>query len=107
VVAHPDGEAIHPDSFTQTFNRVVAKTGMPRIRLHDLRHTPASLMLKERVPIKKERMPIKLVSERLGHATQGFTMATYQHVLPDMQADAARVFADLLTSTAFNPVEGR
>lgn len=72
---------------------------MPRLRLHDLRHTHASLMLKERVPIK-------VVSERLGHATPGFTMATYQHVLPGMQADAAQIFANLLSSTGFNPVEG-
>ena len=54
----------------------------------------------------KERIPIKVVSERLGHSTPGFTMATYQHVLPGMQADAARVFAGLIASTGFNPVEG-
>jgi hypothetical protein len=54
----------------------------------------------------KERVPIKVVSERLGHATPGFTMATYQHVLPGMQAEAARVFASLIASTGFNPVEG-
>ena len=53
----------------------------------------------------KERVPIKVVSERLGHATPGFTMSTYQHVLPGMQADAARTFANLLSSTDFNPVE--
>jgi integrase len=99
VIAHPDGEPIHPDSFSQTFNRLVARAGVPRLRLHDLRHTHASLMLKEHVPIK-------VVSERLGHATPGFTMATYQHVLPGMQADAARIFAGLLSSTVFNPVEG-
>ena len=99
VIAHPDGEPIHPDSFSQTFNRLVARAGVPRLRLHDLRHTHASLML-------KEHAPIKVVSERLGHATPGFTMATYQHVLPGMQADAARVFAGLLSSTVFNPVEG-
>lgn len=41
-------------------------------------------------------MPIKVVSERLGHSTPGFTMATYQHVLPGMQAEAARIFASLV-----------
>jgi integrase len=41
-------------------------------------------------------VPIKVVSERLGHAHPGFTMATYQHVLPDMGADAAARFAGLL-----------
>jgi site-specific recombinase XerD len=55
----------------------------------DLRHTHATLLLKAGVPIK-------VVSERLGHATPAFTMATYQHVLPGMQAEAARTFAALL-----------
>jgi len=73
---------------------------VPRLRLHDLRHTHASLLLEERVPIK-------VVSERLGHATPGFTMATYQHVLPGMQADTSRVFAGLIRSTGFNPWRGR
>jgi integrase len=99
VFASPTGRPIHPDAFSKTFERIVATAGVPRLRLHDLRHTHASLLLKERVPIK-------VVSERLGHATPGFTMATYQHVLPGMQADAARVFAGLISSTGFNPVEG-
>jgi integrase len=98
VFATPAGEPIHPDSFSQTFNRIVAHAAIPRLRLHDLRHTHASLML-------KESMPIKVVSERLGHATPGFTMATYQHVLPGMQADAARLFAGLIASSGFNPAE--
>ena len=71
---------------------------VPRLRLHDLRHTHATLLLKAGVPIK-------VVSERLGHATPGFTMATYQHVLPGMQAEAARTFASVIASTGFNPVE--
>ncbi len=99
VFASPTGEPIHPDNFSKSFERIVSSAGIPRLRLHDLRHTHASLLLKERVPIK-------VVSERLGHATPGFTMATYQHVLPGMQADAARVFAGLIGSTGFNPVEG-
>jgi integrase len=59
------------------------------IRLHDLRHTHATLLLKAGVPLK-------VVSERLGHATPAFTMAVYQHVLPGMQAEAATVFAALI-----------
>ena len=59
------------------------------IRLHDLRHTHATLLLKAGVPLK-------VVSERLGHATPAFTMAVYQHVLPGMQAEAAEVFAELI-----------
>ena len=51
----------------------------------------------------KEQVSIKVVSERLGHSTPGFTMATYQHVLPGMQADAARVFAGLIAFTGCLP----
>jgi integrase len=85
------------------FNKLVARSGLPRIRLHDLRHTHATLLLKAGIPIK-------VVSERLGHATPGFTMATYQHVLPGMQAEAARTFSQLRDdsitfSTGFHPVE--
>jgi integrase len=83
------GEATHPDLFTGAFKRVVAHLDLPQLRLHDLRHTHAPLLLKAGVPIK-------VVSERLGHATPGFTMATYQHVLPGMQAEAAQRFAELL-----------
>jgi integrase len=63
--------------------------GVPPIRLHDLRHTHATLMLKHGVPSK-------VVSERLGHSTPAFTMAVYQHVLPGMQRDAANTFARLI-----------
>lgn len=76
---HTERQSVHPDRFTQVFTRLVANAPVPRLRLHDLRHTHATLLLKAGVPIK-------VVSERLGHATPGFTMATYQHVLPGMQA---------------------
>ena len=58
----------------------------PRIRLHDLRHTHATIALKAGVPIK-------VISERLGHENPAFTMKQYAHVIPGMQADAARVVA--------------
>ena len=41
-------------------------------------------------------VPLKVVSERLGYSTPAFTMATYQHVLPGMQAEAAATFATLM-----------
>ena len=62
--------------------------GVPAIRFHDLRHTHGSLLIKEGVPVK-------VVSERLGHSNIAFTMQTYQHVLPGMQADAARTYERL------------
>jgi integrase len=94
-----EGRPIHPDLFSRGFSRLVATVDVPRLRLRDLRHTHATLLLKAGVPIK-------VVSERLGHATPGFTMATYQHVLPGMQAEAARTFEALIaSSTEFHPVE--
>jgi integrase len=86
VFAHPDGQPIHPDVFSQTFDRRVRSLDVPRIRLHDLRHSHATLMLAAGVPVK-------VVSERLGHATPAFTQSVYQHVMPGMQADAAAAFS--------------
>lgn len=83
------GHALHPDLFTQRFDRLVAKSGLPRIRLHDLRHTHASLALAAGVPLR-------VMSERLGHASPEFTMKQYVHVLPGMQAAAAQQIADLV-----------
>ncbi len=80
---------MHPDIFSQIFDRIVEKLDVPTISLHDLRHTHATIMLKAGVPVK-------VVSERLGHASAAFTMSVYQHVLPGTQAEAAAVFANLL-----------
>jgi integrase len=84
---------INPDVLSQTFARVVRGSGVRRIRFHDIRHTHASLLVQEGVPIK-------VIAERLGHSHPAFTMATYQHVLPGMQADAAARFAKLLEPPA-------
>jgi integrase len=89
VFAKPDGSWIHPHSLSQLFDRKVAKLDVPTISLHDLRHTHATLLLKAGVPVK-------VVSERLGHANVAFTMSIYQHVLPGMQAEAAATFATLI-----------
>jgi integrase len=89
VFARPDGKPIQPEYVTRTFDRLVAKHGLTRIRFHDIRHTHATLLLKAGVPVK-------VVSERLGHASPGFTLDVYQHVLPGMQAEAAQIFDGLL-----------
>ena len=59
----------------QTFERLLAKLDLPRIRLHDLRHTHATILLQQDINPT-------VVSERLGHASVSFTMDVYQHVLP-------------------------
>jgi integrase len=89
VFTKVDGNWLHPDLFSQTFDRAVARLEVPKISLHDLRHTHATLLLRAGVPVK-------VVSERLGHANVAFTMSVYQHVLPGMQAEAAATFAGLL-----------
>jgi integrase len=86
IFAHPDGSWINPDYFSQVFDRHLAKSDLPKIRLHDLRHTHASILLKQGVPLK-------VVSERLGHSNPAFTLSVYQHLLPGMQADAAKAFS--------------
>lgn len=84
-----DGSPLHPDFFSQTFDRTVARLGMRRIRLHDLRHTHATLGLAAGVPPR-------VMSDRLGHSTVAFTQDVYMHVIPQMESDAADQIADLI-----------
>ena len=85
VFSWPDGRPLDPDVVTQAFHRIAGKAGLKNIRLHDLRHTHATLMLKAGVHPK-------VVSERLGHANIGITLDTYSHVLPGLQEAAAERF---------------
>ena len=89
VFAREDGGPIHPDYFSQTFERTVKKLGLPRIRLHDLRHTNATLGLAAGIPVK-------VISERLGHATTSFTQDVYMHAIPALEEDAADRLGRLL-----------
>lgn len=96
VAAKQTGEPIHPHSFSQAFERLVAGLDVPRIRLHDLRHTHATLALGAGVPVK-------VVSERLGHESPAFTLKQYVHVVPGMQAEAAQRVAALVVPSAVEP----
>jgi integrase len=89
VFTNEIGDPIRPNSIGQAFARLVKETGLPRIRLHDLRHTHASHLLLAGVNVK-------VVSERLGHASVSFTLDTYAHVMPGQQAQAASAAAALL-----------
>ena len=80
------GSPLNPDTVTQWFDRTVRRSSLPRIRLHDLRHTHATHLLAAGVNVK-------IVSERLGHASTSFTLDTYGHVMPGQQATAAAVAA--------------
>ena len=80
------GRHLQPVRITHAFRIAVRDAPVPRIRLHDLRHTHATLLLQAGVPVK-------VVSERLGHAQISLTLDIYAHVLPAMDADAADRFA--------------
>jgi integrase len=92
VFADVAGEPLHPDGVTQRFDRLVRNAGLRRIRLHDLRHTAATLMLEKGVPLKA-------VAERLGHSSIRTTSDLYQHVSETMQEDAAAKLGAALLDT--------
>lgn len=81
-----DGRPLHPQSPTKWMRKHADAAGLPAIRLHDLRHTWASLALRAGVPAK-------VVSERLGHANISITLDVYTHALPAMDAEAADTVA--------------
>ena len=81
------GDPIHPDTVTHAWTKLVRKLGLKGIRLHDSRHTHASLMLSQGIHPK-------IVQERLGHANIQITLDTYSHVLPGLQEAAAKAFDD-------------
>ena len=77
-----DGTVLRPDWVTNRFARLCIAAGLPKIRLHDVRHSAVTAML-----LAGE--PVKVVSERVGHASTAFTQDVYATVIPDMQAGAA------------------
>jgi integrase len=81
VFRRPDGTWVHPSALSRRFEFLVRQTSLPEIRLHDLRHTWASLALQEGINVK-------VVSEMLGHASVTITYDTYSHVIPGMAEDA-------------------
>ncbi len=83
------GDPIHPVTLRKHLYRALERAGLPRVRLHGLRHSMATLML------AAGEHP-KVVSERMGHSTVAFTLATYSHVIPGMHDAAAQRLADVL-----------
>jgi integrase len=86
VFTRPDGTAIPPKRASQQFTRHVDAAGLPRIGVHGLRHTWATLALRAGVPIK-------VVSQRIGHADPAVTMQVYAHALEGDDATAAETTA--------------
>lgn len=72
------GRPIRPNTVTRAWAMLASHAGVKVIRLHDARHTHASLMLKQGIHPK-------IVQERLGHASITMTLDTYSHVVPGLQ----------------------
>jgi integrase len=79
----------HPETITRWWREAVARAGRPPIRLHDARHTAATMMLRAGVPVK-------VVSQRLGHADVAVTMRVYQHTTTQDDQAAADVLEHAL-----------
>ncbi len=93
IFCRADGRPYDPGYISSGFRAAVKAAGLPTIRLHDLRHTHASLLL-------QQGTHPKVASERLGHGSTAFTMDTYAHTTPALHADAAESVAALLAGPA-------
>ena len=90
VFAKPDGTPIPPWLFSSAFRNFISRSGIRRIRFHDLRDTHASLLAKAGVPIE-------VISKRLGHSDIRVTYDRYITVYRDRDAEAAEAFAKIVT----------
>ena len=79
------GEALLPNTITHEYAKIAKRIGL-NTKFHDLRHTHATMLLKQGVNPK-------IVQERLGHSSIGITMDIYSHVMPNMQRDAIANFS--------------
>lgn len=89
VFCKEDGTPLDPNEFTRRFQRLLEKAGLPKVRLHDMRHTHASLLLARGVHPK-------VVQERLGHSSITMTLDLYSHLAPGLQEAAAASLNGLL-----------
>jgi integrase len=93
VFTTPIGSPVDPRNDYREFKKVLARAGLPSVRLHDLRHTAASLLLAQNVPAR-------VVMEILGHSQIALTMNTYSHVAPEVSREAADRIARMLWQVA-------
>ncbi len=89
MFAKVDGDPLHPERFSREFDRRVVRWELPKITVHGLRHTWATMALQAGVHPR-------VVQERLGHSTIAVTMNTYSHVVPALQEEAAERMDQLL-----------
>ncbi|NNM44582.1 tyrosine-type recombinase/integrase [Knoellia koreensis] len=86
VFTWEDGRAALPDYVTRTFGRITDGLAVPRLRLHELRHTHATMLLRDGVPVH-------VVAKRLGHKDPSVTLNVYADAIPDDDGRAVETFA--------------
>lgn len=84
-----DGARLDPESVAKRFNRRVERSGLPRLRWHDLQHSAAAFMIAAGIPLL-------VISRRLGHGSISVTADIYGHLLPEADAEAAQRAADFV-----------
>ena len=99
VFAQVDGRPMHPDHFSRQFDRRVKLSKLPKIRLHDLRHTYATLAL-------VAGTPAKVVADRLGHSSVTITLDIYSHVMPAVEGEHADAVARMISESRGSTVTG-
>lgn len=92
IFSAPDGNPMFPNTVSQAWERINNRLGFS-VRLHDARHSHASLLLQQGVNIK-------IIQERPGHSSITTTMDVYGHLMPGMQAEAIRGFDDKIKNTS-------
>lgn len=103
VFCKPGGSPLRPSQVTKTMQSIASAAGLPRKRLHDLRHGSASLQLAAGVSMT-------IVSKRLGHSSITITADTYSHLLEGVGRAAAEASAALVPRAsvpAEQPADGR
>lgn len=90
ICCNSNGSMLSSNALQHKFVNALETCNLPRIRFHDLRHTNATLMLRNSVPSK-------IVSSMLGHSSIGITLDTYSHVITEMQQSAVNVMNDIIS----------
>lgn len=85
---------MYPSSPTAWMRKLIKKTSLPPARVHDLRHMSATLLISAGVPVR-------VVSDRLGHARTSITQDIYTHVLRRSDEEAAEIFDRLIRTAAY------
>ena len=93
VIYKEDGSPFCPDSMSQKWRRFLETHNLPKIRLHDLRHSNATALIQAGVNPR-------VVQQRLGHSDVNITLNTYTHVLPEMDIEAAEKLDSIMLKRA-------